>query len=250
MQRLKRLLLLCALASAFALLCPGIAGLAQVHHARADSLLFYGFEDGTDSFTAPGWLGANAGQPAQSADRATQGSYSLALPVSFTNGGWDQSGADKVINNNNPVDLTIYSAVSYDVYVPVPNVWSDIVFNNPWLQPSNIKPLQVGWNTVTFDISPTSQDFPNAGSYFSTTREFILRAIGRGATYNGLIYFDNVRFIPSTHPIVQVTAPHMDDTLSVPQGQTYSIQASVTSPPRLALRSPVLPSARPNNPVR
>ncbi len=217
MQQLKRLFLLCTVVNTFALLCSGIAGLVQVHQALADSPLFYGFEDSTDGFTAPGWLGANAGQPAQSSDQATEGSHSLALPVSFTNGGWDQADVDEVMNDNNPVDLTIYSAMSYDdIYVPVPNVWSDIVFNNPWLQPSNVKPLQVGWNTVTFDISPTSQDFSDAGSYFSTAKEFILRMIGRGASYNGPIYFDNVRFISTTHPIVQAVAPQMDDTVSVP----------------------------------
>lgn len=89
------------------------------------------------------------------------------------------------------------------------------------------RPLNVGWNTVTFDISPGSADFPNAGSYFSTAKEFILRAIGRGATYSGPVYFDNVRFIPTTNPVVQLVAPQTDDTLSVPQGQTYTIQASV-----------------------
>src|SRR6185437_4361935 len=44
-------------------------------------------------------------------------------------------------------------------------------------------------------------------------------------------YFDNVRFIPTTHPVVRVVAPQMDETLSVPQGQTSTIQAAVTSAP-------------------
>jgi hypothetical protein len=228
-QRRKSMLLFCVAVSSLMLLFAGVFGHMQVAHA--DTSLFYGFEDGADGFTAPSWLSANAGQPSQSTAQASEGSHSLALPVNFTNGSFDQAGADEVINNYNPVDLTIYSSVSFDVYTPVPNVSADLVFNDPWNPPATMRSLQVGWNTVTFDISPTSQDFPNAGAYFSTAKEFILRAVGRGITYNGPIYFDNVRFIPTTHPVVRVVAPQTDETLSVPQGQTSSIQAAVTSAP-------------------
>ncbi|HET8844717.1 MAG TPA: hypothetical protein VFN35_24815, partial [Ktedonobacteraceae bacterium] len=95
----------------------------------------------------------------------------------------------------------------------------------------NQNALNVGWNTITTDISPTSTDFPNSGSYFSTAKEFILRVVGKGVLYNGPIYFDNVRFNATTHPVVQLISPQIDDTLSVPQGQTYTIQANVRSAP-------------------
>ncbi|GCE21521.1 glycoside hydrolase 5 family protein [Dictyobacter kobayashii] len=218
--------MLCALACGLALLGTGLFG--QAGSAHADTSLFYGFEDGSDGFTAPSWLGANAGQPTQSSAQHSEGANSLALPVSFTGGSWDQAGVDKVIDNYNPVDLSAYSAITYDVYSPVANVSTDLVFNDPWLPAANPKPLQVGWNTVTFDISPTSQDFPNAGNYFTTAKEFLLRAIGRGATYSGPVYFDNVRFVPTTQPVIRTAAPQADDVLSVPQGQTYTIQAHVT----------------------
>ena len=213
-----------------AMLFSTLLGNVAPAHADASTAPFYGFEDGTDGFTAPAWLSNNAGQPSQSSTQYTEGTHSLALPVNFINGGWDQAGVDEVINNYNPIDLTAYSAISYDIYAPVANIWSEPVFNDPWLPPVNPKPLQVGWNTITFDISPSSQDFPNAGAYFSTAKEFLLLAIGRNATYNGPVYFDNVHFVPATGPVVRVVAPQIDDTLSVPQGQSYTIQASVTAP--------------------
>lgn len=211
--------------------------LGQIQQAHADSPLFYGFEDGTNGFTAPSWLSANAGQPTQSNAEHRQGSYSLALPVNFTGGGYDQAGADKVIDNYNPVDLSAYASVSFDVYTPVANVYVDLVFNDPWNPPVSLRPLKVGWNTATFDISPTSQDYPNPGSYFTTAKEFILRVVGENATYSGPIYFDNVQFIPTTHPVVRVVAPQTDNTLSVPQGQTSTIQAAVTSAPGRTITS-------------
>ncbi|GHO85701.1 cellulase family glycosylhydrolase [Dictyobacter formicarum] len=216
----------CVLVCGLALLGASLFG--QTRSAHADPTLFYGFEDGSDGFTAPSWLGANAGQPTQSSAQHSEGANSLALPVNFIGGSWDQAGVDKVIDNYNPVDLTGYSAITYDVYTPVPNVVTDLVFNDPWLPPANPKPLKVGWNTVTFDIGPTSQDFPNAGNYFTTAREFLLRAIGQGATYSGPVYFDNVRFISTTQPVIHMVAPKADDVLSIPQGQTYAIQAHVT----------------------
>jgi len=150
------------------LLMGGIPG--QPFVAHADTSLTYTFEDGADGFTAPDWLSANAGQPYQSADQHSEGAFSLALPVNFTGGGFDQAGADVVIDNFNSIDLTPYASISVDVYTPQPNVWADVVFNDPWNPPADLRQLQVGWNTITFDIGPTSQDFPNAGSYFSTAK--------------------------------------------------------------------------------
>ena len=209
----------CALAAAPAVTAaPALA---------AGPTLGYTFEDGTDGFTAPTWLSANAGDPYQSSAIAAEGGASLALPVNFAGGGWDQAGADKVIDNFNPVDLSGYRAVQFSVYTPVPNVWADLVFNDPWDPPTDIRSLNVGWNTVTYDIGPTSTDFPNQD--FSQAKEFILRVVGRGATYSGPIYLDAVTFIPTTNPVVRVLAPRPDDTLAVPQGQTFSLRARIAA---------------------
>jgi hypothetical protein len=185
------------------------------------------FATGTEGFTAPTWLSANAGDPVQSSQQVAPGSsFSLALPVSFTGGGFDQAGADKVIDNFNPVDLTLYRAVQFSVFAPVPNISADLVFNDPWNPPLGLRNLSVGWNTLTYDIGPSSADFPNQD--FSQAKEFILRVVGRGATYSGPIFFDNVTFVPTTSPVVRVLAPLPDDTLAVPQGQPFTIRARVT----------------------
>jgi hypothetical protein len=194
--------------------------------AAATSALSYTFEDGTDGFSAPTWLSANAGDPVQSGAQAAEGSSSLALPVNFTGGGFDQAGADKVIDNFNPVDLSGYRAVQFSVFAPVPNISADLVFNDPWDPPVGLRDLQVGWNTLTYDIGPTSPDFINQD--FSQAKELILRVVGRGATYSGPIYLDNVQFVPTTSPVVRIVNPQPDDTLTVPQGQTYTLHARVT----------------------
>jgi len=106
-----------------------VAPLARAPVAgAAGGALGYTFENGTDGFTAPTWLSANAGQPVQSTGQVAEGGFSLALPVSFTGGGFDQAGADKVIDNFNPVDLSGYRAVQFSVFAPVPNISADLVF--------------------------------------------------------------------------------------------------------------------------
>jgi len=194
--------------------------------AAAGATLGYTFEDGADGFVAPNWLSANAGDAVGSTAQAAEGVSSLALPVNFAGGGFDQAGVDKVIDNFNPVDLSGYRAVQFSVYTPVPNVSADFVFNDPWDPPTSLRDLAVGWNTLTFDIGPTSPDFINQD--FSQAKEFVLRVVGRGANYRGPIYLDNVQFIPTTSPVVRILAPQPDATLTVPQGSTYAITARVT----------------------
>lgn len=202
------------------------ASVASAPPALAAGLgLGYTFEDGADGFTAPPWLSANAGDPVQSTAWVSEGAFSLALPVNFAGGGFDQAGADKVLDNFDPVDLSGYRAVQFSVYTPVPNVSADLVFNDPWDPPTGLRDLAVGWNTVTYDIGPTSADFPNQD--FSQAKELILRVVGRGATYSGPIWFDDVRFIATTNPVVRIVAPQPDDTVSVPQGQRFTILSRV-----------------------
>ena len=191
----------------------------------APGALGYDFEDGADGFTAPGWLAANAGQPAQSTGQVAHGTYSLALPVRFTGGGFEQAGVDRVLDNYNAVDLSGYAAVQFDVYAPVASLFADFVFNDPWNPPVGMRKLTPGWNTVTYDLSPGSADFP--GQSFTDAREFLIRVVGERATYSGPVYVDDVRFVPSTTPILHVQAPEQDSTISVPEGQAYAVSAQV-----------------------
>jgi hypothetical protein len=132
-------------------------GLAVTQTAAAP--IAFGFEGGTDGFFAPDWLAANGGQPFQGATRASEGSSALSLPVRMTSGGFDQAGADRVLDNK-PVDLSDYRAIAVDVYAPVANLFGDVVFNDPWHPPVDVKPLQPGWNRLTFDITQGSAEFP------------------------------------------------------------------------------------------
>ena len=126
---------------AAALLATATGALAAPAHADAGTL-GYTFADGTDGFTAPTWLSANGGDPVQSTQQVAPGSSaSLALPVNFTGGGFDQAGADRVIDNFNPVDLSLYRAVQFAVYAPVPNISADLVFNDPWDPPGRLRAL-------------------------------------------------------------------------------------------------------------
>ena len=62
----------------------------------------------------------------------------------------------------------------------------------------------------------------------NSASEILVRAIGRGpAAYSGPVYIDNIRLAPSPNPIVSVTAPVVDETITVPVGGTYTIQAKV-----------------------
>ena len=179
-----------------------------------------GWQDG--SCRAVSWLGSNAVAPSQSSVQASEGTYSLALPVNYLGGGWDQAGIDCPLAQPRPMDLTPYATISADVWVPSTGISAGVGFNGPW-NPGPQRMLQAGWNTVTSSILPGG-DF---GGGVTSASEFLVQVIGRGATYNGPVYIDNIRLLPSPNPIVSVTAPLPDETISVPVGSTYTISAHV-----------------------
>src|SRR3954462_14746445 len=79
----------------------------------------YDFESGWDGCSAPGWLGANAGAPTQTDAQAAQGTHSLALPVRFTGGGYEQAGADKRLHDA-PGRPSPAGAVPHDLHPAAP----------------------------------------------------------------------------------------------------------------------------------
>ena len=182
-----------------------------------------GWQDG--SCRAVSWLGA-AGAPSQSNVRASEETYSLALPVNFTGGSWDQTGIDCPLAWPKPWDLSAYATISADVWVPFDGVTADIGFNDSW-NPGPSRTLSSGWNTVSSSILPGG-DFGASG--VSSAKEILIRVIGHGpAAYTGPVYIDNVRLVPSPNPIVSITAPAADETVSVNVGATYAIKANVTA---------------------
>jgi hypothetical protein len=181
-----------------------------------------GYQDG--ACNAPTWLGSNNGVPSQSSAQASEGSNSLALPVNYVGGGWDQAGIDCVLAWPRPWDISAFASISADVWVPSTGISASVGFNNGW-NPGPQRTLSPGWNTITSSIL-AGGDF---GSAVTSANEILVLVVGRGAVYNGPVYIDNIRLVPSPNPIVSVTAPQPDETVSVGVGGTYTIQANVTA---------------------
>lgn len=202
--------------------------------AAAATPLDFDFESPTQAsgaFTpgschAPTWLAANGPAVSQSGDQKSEGSFGLAHPIHMTGGSFDQAGVDCVLPDPRPADLTPYAAVTFDVYAPTAGLKADLIFNDPWHPSSSpLRDLSAGWNTLSYDISSTSADFPGGQQ---EGKDFILRLVGQGVTFTGTAYFDNVRFAASTNPTVSVLAPKADDTIATPPGGRYTIRATAT----------------------
>jgi hypothetical protein len=202
--------------------------------ASAQSPLDFDFESASQASTgwtagschAPTWLGANDGNVFRSNTVVNEGAFSLGLPIRMAGTSWDQAGVNCILPDPRPHDLTSYTAVTFDVYAPAAGLRADLVFNDPWHQSSTpLRDLAPGWNTLTYDITPSSPDFPGGKA---EARELVLRVIGQNVTAQGFAYFDDLRFVSSGNPIVKVLAPLTDATLTTPLGSPYKIRAKVT----------------------
>jgi hypothetical protein len=180
-----------------------------------------GWQDG--SCRAVSWLGSNAGAPSQSSAQKSEGTYSLAQPVKFVGGSWEQAGIDCVLTWPRPWNLAGYGTISADVWVPSTGISADVGLNGPW-NPGPTKALVAGWNTITSSMLPGG-DFGSDG--VTLQDEMLVRVIGRGAVYTGPVYIDNIRIIPSPYPVVFVTAPKRDETIEVPVGGMYDLTANI-----------------------
>jgi mannan endo-1,4-beta-mannosidase len=192
--------------------------------AAAQPIVF-DFEDGVGGWFAPEWLSANdLTQPITQDDAfAASGTYSLALPVRFPAGsGFEQAGAVYRFPDA-PVDLLGFEKVTFFVYAPVTGLSADFIFNDPWNPPAALRPLELGWNELTFDITPASEDWPGG---VSRANEFIIRVVAQNltATYEAPVWIDNIQFLPGTAPLLRIEAPADNDTLAVPLGETYPIE--------------------------
>lgn len=68
-------------------------------------------------------------------------------------------------------------------------------------------------------------------------------------TYAGPVYFDDVRFIVSTNPVIRVRTPQRDATISVPAGQTYTVSAQACSSLGRAINSVHYQTPRQSGPL-
>jgi cellulase (glycosyl hydrolase family 5) len=212
----------------------GVSGATPAADAQAPALGF-DFESAgqasaawaAGACNAPTWLAGNDGAATQSVAVVHEGQHSLALPIRMTGGSFDQAGADCVLPDPRPADLTPFTAVVVDVFAPTAGLKADVVFNDPWRPPSTPpRDLVAGWNTLTYDITPSSPDFPGG---VQEGKEIVLRLIGQGVTFTGVAYFDNVRFAASAAPSVQVLAPERDETITTPTDQPFTIRARATA---------------------
>jgi mannan endo-1,4-beta-mannosidase len=188
----------------------------------------FDFEDGVDGWFAPDWLSANAGQPFQDGSQAASGESSLALPVRFPAGsGFEQAGAVYRFPET-PVSLLGYESIRFHVYAPVAGLSADFIFNDPWNPPTALRPLQPGWNELTFDIGPASPDWPGG---VTSVNEFIIRVVAQNLpeTYEAPVWIDFIQFLPGTAPVLSMLAPQQDDILSVPAGEAYQIEVAASA---------------------
>jgi mannan endo-1,4-beta-mannosidase len=202
----------------------------DVEFIEAAQPIVFDFEENVDGWFAPDWLSANnLGQPVvQDTGQVANGAASLALPVVFPAGsGFEQAGAVFRFPDA-PVDLLGYESVRFHVFAPVAGLSADLVFNDPWNPPTGWRPLAVGWNELTFDITPASTDWPGG---VTSANEFIIRIIAQNLTetYDGPIWIDFIQFLPGTTPILSLVAPQANDVLSVPLGETYQIEVRASA---------------------
>jgi mannan endo-1,4-beta-mannosidase len=202
----------------------------DVEFVRSAEPILFDFEDGVAGWFAPEWLEANnLDEPiTQDGTQAVSGTSSLALPVTFPAGtGFAQAGAVYRFPDA-PVNLLGYQSVSFWVYAPITGLSADFIFNDPWNPPTAWRPLELGWNELVFDLGPESTDWPGG---VQSANEFILRVIAQSPaeTYDGPIWFDDVQFLPGTAPLLSLTSPQQNDTVSAPLGETFTIEATASA---------------------
>jgi hypothetical protein len=155
--------------------------------AQEGTLVTFDFEDGVAGWQAPDWLESNAGDVSQSDAQAVGGDYSLALPVSYPAGsGWAQSGAG--FRFDTPFSAS--GLARFHVYAPADGLSARFQFNDPWTEPTSLRPLSPGWNEVVYDIDADFA-FP-----VTEVNEILLFVVAQNlpATVDDTVYFDDVSF--------------------------------------------------------
>src|SRR5690606_6010603 len=113
----------------------------------------------------------------------------LALPVSFPAAvGWSQAGATYRFD----APFSASGTATFHVYAPVEGLSARFQFNDPWIEPIGLRPLQPGWNEVGYDIET---DFANP---VGRVNEILLFVVAQNLpeAVDTTIYFDDVSFTP------------------------------------------------------
>jgi hypothetical protein len=170
-----------------------LAPLAMGTPAQAQTAVSFDFEDGVAGWLAPDWLDANAGAVSQSTEQAVSGTHSLALPVNYQAGvGWTQSGATFRFDQQ----FSASGTATFRVYAPVAGLSARFQFNDPWTEPTGLRPLNPGWNEIVYTIAA---DFPQP---VGRVHEILLFVVAQNLpeAFEGTVFFDDVA-LTSGEPI-------------------------------------------------
>jgi len=152
----------------------------------------------TAGWSLPDWMAQNdlASSLRAVEDGSVSGDHNLAMPVTFAAGGGGQAGPEYRWADA-PVDLRGRDTVTMSVYAPVEGLAANLVFNGPW-NPSVERPLNVGWNELTLDISADSPDFASVPES-STSWLVRIASTPLAAPFQGDVLVDDIAWTSSTY---------------------------------------------------
>lgn len=168
------------------------------------SPIVFDFEgaNATAGWTLPSWMAQSdqasslrivGGQPTGS---------SLAIPVNFPAGsGYLGQAGPAHRFADAPVDIQGRDTVTFSVYAAVAGLSADLVFNGPWNSPAAARPLNVGWNALTFDIGAGSADWPNGAPKSATEWLIRITAADLAQPFRGDVLIDDIRWTSSTYQV-------------------------------------------------
>ncbi|MEK0315811.1 glycosyl hydrolase [Cohnella sp. 56] len=196
----KRLL---ACAIAFTLWASPMSGLNWARAAAAvpGSSITIDFEEGIDGWSkgyTPNLLAVS-----HSEELSSQGNEgSLKLDVEFKGGDWEEANPQFDLPSG---DLSAYESISYDLYVPqtlgAGSLEVQTILNGPWAELGTrdaypvSKYFEYQFSTVqihgiSYAVFHRTDDLLDA--YTNKQKQLFIRIVGRGITYSGPIYVDNV----------------------------------------------------------
>lgn len=188
--------------------------------------VLYGFEAGDQGWSIPDWANERADYVCKvagvSTDFASEGTHSLKLMVDFPGKSWGAA----IVEGEAPFDLTKYSTLLCDVYIPegAPSkIFARLIVKvgNEWKwtemsRPPSLKPGE--WTTVSADLKPGSKDWKRVemidkvesdgkihgkvrkevviditDEFRQDVKSMALRVESDRKEYSGPVYIDNIR---------------------------------------------------------
>ncbi|MEW9701487.1 S-layer homology domain-containing protein [Paenibacillus sp. SI8] len=177
---------------------------ANVAHAAAASIN-YDFEDGTVQGWGPAWGGASNPVAVNEDMSVTGNTYSLAIPVVFNGGNWQDAVVGINVNGSSAIDLSQYSKLDLDVYVPTSLTGKfavELAMNDPsWEKFAanynitiNQSPVYKQVNGVDYQKLHVTTDFSTiSAAKLAIFKQLVVKLAGQSATFTGNLYIDNIK---------------------------------------------------------